>query len=48
MNKTLDSLLLSANEGYILDKVRELSKHILLVQYDEAIEIIDKLLQTGL
>jgi len=43
-NQSIDTLLHSVLPDDAMASVREISKHILIVEYDEAIEIIDKLL----
>ncbi|MCL2820471.1 MAG: ATP-binding protein [Oscillospiraceae bacterium] len=43
-NQSIDNLLRSALEDNVMAVARDISKHILIVEYDEAIELIDKLL----
>jgi HPt (histidine-containing phosphotransfer) domain-containing protein len=44
MNRTLDELLMATQGKEILADIRKISKHILMVEYDEAEELIDTLL----
>jgi len=44
INSSIDSLLRMALTDNVLAVVREISKHILIVEYDEAIVLIDRLL----
>jgi CheY-like chemotaxis protein len=44
MNRTLDELLKATQGKEVLSDIRKISKHILMVEYDEAEELIDTLL----
>jgi len=44
INQSIDTLLRAALTKDVMTTVKDISKHILIVEYDEAIELIDKIL----